>query len=378
MQEIEDPWIKLFGRKIPLSADADCEVKWMEEGEGEAGDAEEETEQGDDIDAQSQSEARSVYGEGAGESGDPNSMKESSKGCNSQGKKLKKPDKILPCPRCDSMDTKFCYYNNYNVNQPRHFCRACQRYWTAGGMMRNMPVGAGRRKNKSAACRYRHIIIPGALDWAKTDVPSSILRFGLDIEKQGEDCSSSASSVTISNSADRGSRSFAPDRSAPNHKGTAPQFPYISSFPWPYPWSPPAPSQGFCPTAAFWTWNIPFVLSQQPSSMNDNITGIPSADSAITPAKRSSDTKPELDSPKQANGCLVVPKIRRMDNPDEAAKCSIWASLGIKHDANIKGSASSGGFLPMGSGKVREGEKLPALQANPAALSRSLNFHENN
>lgn len=62
--------------------------------------------------------------------------------------KLKKPDKILPCPRCSSMDTKFCYFNNYNVNQPRHFCKHCQRYWTAGGAMRNVPVGAGRRKNR--------------------------------------------------------------------------------------------------------------------------------------------------------------------------------------------------------------------------------------
>lgn len=60
----------------------------------------------------------------------------------------KKPDKLLPCPRCDSLETKFCYYNNYNVNQPRHFCKNCQRYWTAGGTLRNVPVGAGRRKNK--------------------------------------------------------------------------------------------------------------------------------------------------------------------------------------------------------------------------------------
>ncbi|KAL3629381.1 hypothetical protein CASFOL_026603 [Castilleja foliolosa] len=64
---------------------------------------------------------------------------------------LKKPDKILPCPRCNSMDTKFCYFNNYNVNQPRHFCKNCQRYWTAGGTMRNVPVGAGRRKNKNTS-----------------------------------------------------------------------------------------------------------------------------------------------------------------------------------------------------------------------------------
>ncbi|AQK87582.1 uncharacterized protein LOC100275252 [Zea mays] len=54
----------------------------------------------------------------------------------------------LPCPRCLSRDTKFCYFNNYNVNQPRHFCRACHRYWTAGGAIRNVPVGSGRRKNR--------------------------------------------------------------------------------------------------------------------------------------------------------------------------------------------------------------------------------------
>ncbi|RAL49700.1 hypothetical protein DM860_001991 [Cuscuta australis] len=60
----------------------------------------------------------------------------------------KRPDKAIPCPRCKSMETKFCYFNNYNVNQPRHFCKGCQRYWTAGGALRNVPVGAGRRKNK--------------------------------------------------------------------------------------------------------------------------------------------------------------------------------------------------------------------------------------
>ncbi|KAJ4977309.1 hypothetical protein NE237_002415 [Protea cynaroides] len=60
----------------------------------------------------------------------------------------RRPDAIIPCPRCKSMETKFCYFNNYNVNQPRHFCKGCQRYWTAGGMLRNVPVGAGRRKTK--------------------------------------------------------------------------------------------------------------------------------------------------------------------------------------------------------------------------------------
>jgi hypothetical protein len=66
----------------------------------------------------------------------------------SQDKSPNKPDIIVPCPRCKSMDTKFCYYNNYNVKQPRHFCKNCQRYWTAGGTTRSMLIGAGRRKNK--------------------------------------------------------------------------------------------------------------------------------------------------------------------------------------------------------------------------------------
>ena len=54
----------------------------------------------------------------------------------------------LNCPRCDSTNTKFCYYNNYNKLQPRHFCRACKRHWTKGGTLRNVPVGGGRKKKR--------------------------------------------------------------------------------------------------------------------------------------------------------------------------------------------------------------------------------------
>lgn len=52
------------------------------------------------------------------------------------------------CPRCDSTNTKFCYFNNYSRTQPRHFCRACCRYWTEGGTLRSVPAGGGVRKNK--------------------------------------------------------------------------------------------------------------------------------------------------------------------------------------------------------------------------------------
>ncbi|GJY53069.1 DOF zinc finger protein DOF1.8-like protein isoform X2 [Tanacetum coccineum] len=55
------------------------------------------------------------------------------------------------CPRCDSTNTKFCYYNNYSLSQPRYFCKTCRRYWTAGGTLRNIPVGGGSRKNKRSS-----------------------------------------------------------------------------------------------------------------------------------------------------------------------------------------------------------------------------------
>ncbi|KAL3524431.1 hypothetical protein ACH5RR_017265 [Cinchona calisaya] len=53
----------------------------------------------------------------------------------------------LKCPRCNSTNTKFCYYNNYSLSQPRYLCKTCRRYWTEGGTLRNLPVGGGSRKN---------------------------------------------------------------------------------------------------------------------------------------------------------------------------------------------------------------------------------------
>ncbi|XP_074574543.1 uncharacterized protein LOC141830992 [Curcuma longa] len=60
-------------------------------------------------------------------------------------------EQALKCPRCNSTSTKFCYYNNYSLSQPRYFCKTCRRYWTEGGSLRNVPVGGGSRKNKRSA-----------------------------------------------------------------------------------------------------------------------------------------------------------------------------------------------------------------------------------
>lgn len=82
----------------------------------------------------------------------PNSSTRSSPSSSSilEIKKSTKPPKDqLNCPRCKSNNTKFCYYNNYSLTQPRYFCKSCRRYWTEGGSLRNVPIGGGSRKNRS-------------------------------------------------------------------------------------------------------------------------------------------------------------------------------------------------------------------------------------
>ncbi|KAE8731586.1 Dof zinc finger protein DOF5.3 [Hibiscus syriacus] len=78
---------------------------------------------------------------------------------NSKGQQERKPrpqqEQALKCPRCYSTNTKFCYYNNYSLSQPRYFCKSCRRYWTKGGTLRNVPVGGGCRKNKRSSSSKR-------------------------------------------------------------------------------------------------------------------------------------------------------------------------------------------------------------------------------
>ncbi|CAL5322480.1 unnamed protein product [Camellia sinensis] len=64
--------------------------------------------------------------------------------------KMPQPEVALKCPRCESTNTKFCYFNNYSLTQPRHFCKTCRRYWTRGGALRSVPVGGGCRRNKKS------------------------------------------------------------------------------------------------------------------------------------------------------------------------------------------------------------------------------------
>ncbi|KAI4343887.1 hypothetical protein L6164_011184 [Bauhinia variegata] len=489
MQESKDPAIKLFGQKIPLPGDGEPPtiaghdpssppvIDTLKEEEKEQGGddddgAQEENAEADedcgdgnvseraqekdgDLSPYSSSE-RLAEGtvnpktpskdEETAKSTSDRSEKEESDGNKWQEKSPKKPDKILACPRCNSMDTKFCYYNNYNVNQPRYFCKACQRYWTAGGTMRNVPVGAGRRKNKNSSSHYRHISISEALQAARIDVYApngtplktngKVLSFGLDAPicdsmasllnladekvikgtstrngfheqripvtckggENGDDCSS-ASSITVSNSMEESGKSTSQE-SLHRTNGFHPQIPCLAGVPWPYPWNSPLPSPpalcppGFPPLsfypAAFWNCGVPV-----PGNWNMNMNmhwfsphspaHSPDSDSkSPTLGKHSRDgelLKPEHslhreEPPKQRNGCVLVPKTLRIDDPSEAAKSSIWATLGIKNESASGGSKFKA-FQAKKDQKNHDIETSPVLRANPAALSRSLNFHEN-
>ncbi|KAG9129509.1 hypothetical protein Leryth_013095, partial [Lithospermum erythrorhizon] len=350
---------------------------------------------------------------------------------NSQQKTLKKPDKILPCPRCNSMDTKFCYYNNYNVNQPRHFCKNCQRYWTAGGTMRNVPVGAGRRKNKNSSSNCRHITISEALHAAHIDVPNgfhhpsikpngTVLSFGgsdstlcesmssvLNLAEKkapngylngyyklgqvGDDCSSGSTVTTSSTMVDGGKQ--CPKPVMQNVNGF-PSLPCLPTVAWPYPWNPAVPMPAICPSGypipfypppPYWNcsvpgpWRIPWMPSVSPTSNQKSLDSDPNSP---TLGKRASDgdllkagTPEGKQSPekKRCEGSVLVPKTLRIDDPDEAAKSSIWTTLGIKYD-----SINKGGMFNAFQSKADKHVIAPSsvLQANPAALSRSATFQE--
>ncbi|XP_071707148.1 cyclic dof factor 1-like [Rutidosis leptorrhynchoides] len=347
-----------------------------------------------------------------------------------QEKTLKKPDKILPCPRCNSMDTKFCYYNNYNVNQPRHFCKNCQRYWTAGGTMRNVPVGAGRRKNKTSASQFRQVTVsealPNELSQTVLKPNGTVLTFGSDTHTPL--CESMASGLNIVKKTSRQDSFRKPEEliipvPSSNNDNTnrpstnemqmgpafSPQMPCFPGAPWPYPWNPqmgpafcpPGFPMPFYPAPPYWACPIPVPGPGPNPGPNPgpgpwtmqwvppppNFHPAHPASYAVPPSgpvsplgkhSRAENGDEELAKENEPEKSLWVPKTLRIDDPDEAAKSSIWATLGIKNDASV-GSNGRGmfkAFQSKGEEKNPLNETSPALQANPAALSRSVNFQE--
>lgn len=307
--------------------------------------------------------------------------------------------------------------------------------------MRNVPVGAGRRKNKNnSSSHYRHITISEALQAARVVAPNGthhlsnlktngrILSFGLDhpqicdslenvfnpAEKKGlnstrnsefhsiegtkipvsrsqnDGHNSSASSKTVANSIEESGKTMSQESLPQKNNGFIPQVPCITSVPWPYPWSSTIPSPpALCPPgfpmsfypAAF--WNVPWFPSHpsvtNPMSLNSSLNSptlgkhLRNDDNDDNLAKQ--DHLQNEESPKQRNGSVLVPKTLRIDDPSEAAKSSIWATLGITNEC-VSGGGMTKAFQSKKDGKKHVAETSPMLRANPAALARSLNFHE--
>ncbi|CAN4081294.1 unnamed protein product [Withania somnifera] len=336
----------------------------------------------------------------------------------SEEKTLKKPDKLIPCPRCNSMETKFCYYNNYNVNQPRHFCKNCQRYWTSGGTMRNVPVGSGRRKNKGSPTSNYHLQagrveaahgmhLPalrtnGALLTFGSDKPlcdSMVSASNLDenshnmnpnefhgFEKRmsaiGNDQSngtcSTASSVT-----DKESSSGTYDLTNWNNiQPFPPQAPHFQGAPWPYSSFPVS----FYPATPYWgctiasPWNVPW-LSSDPSVHNNSPTSPTLRKHSRDESKLDPSQSRRRDATlqdREGERCVLIPKTLRIHDPNEAAKSSIWSTLGIKNERidSARGTVLFSAFSPKAVHTNHERDASSVLQANPAALSRSLIFRE--
>ncbi|XP_047322278.1 cyclic dof factor 1-like [Impatiens glandulifera] len=295
---------------------------------------------------------------------------------------LTKPDKILPCPRCNSMDTKFCYFNNYNVNQPRHFCKNCQRYWTAGGTMRNVPVGSGRRKNKtppsstsssssSSSSHYRHALAMEALQaTAATHYPvlrpNNVIAFG---SSDTPLCESMNSTLNLDDSQQETVVKNFPTMPPP------PPPPYFAGPPpWHMPWrAPPGfPTLIYPAPPQFWGC-VPIIPNNTITIPNE----APASYGPSSPLGKHSREGNMFGSKEiGGGGVLVHPKTLRIDDPNEAAKSSIWSTLGIKNE-NLESVIGRGLFKPLNSKTEVEHRTSLAMQANPVALSRSHNFREN-
>ncbi|XP_023754695.1 cyclic dof factor 1 [Lactuca sativa] len=433
MSELKDSAIKLFGKTIQLLHVDDDDVVL-----GKADDQQQQQQQqcssSEDIKKNTtitQTEDTSCSNSSTSSGGinddprtptadnEPSSKNSTKKENQNSEEKPQKPDKILPCPRCNSMDTKFCYYNNYNVNQPRHFCKNCQRYWTAGGTMRNTPVGSGRRKNKSSssASYYRHLIVSEAAFQPSWKTNGSVLSFGSNVplcESMNSalnfsDKSQKSEDDLSSNSVQRNFQKYpCPIQCFPHPPPPPPPWPYpcnIQEFPRiplpnPTHYRPPTANLSgfpvsFYPTPPYWgctvqppPWSIPWVTPPNDQIAPHSLLGKHSRDGyMLSQSITSSNSRnEEFSRERDSESGVFTPKTLRVSDPNEAAKSSLWSTLGIlkgENGSNNDNNNNNNGGNLYKAFQSKSHEKnevvtssLVNLQANPAAFSRSLNFRE--
>jgi hypothetical protein len=143
------------------------------------------------------------------------------------------PPEAVKCPRCDSTNTKFCYYNNYNLSQPRHFCKSCRRYWTKGGVLRNVPVGGGCRKAKRSSSSSSAPSTPAATE-AKNQRRASASSSGRSSSGSGSTSPTAAAPETMT-TAPPAPATPSSNSNAINYANRCPNYPFAADVP------PPAP-----------------------------------------------------------------------------------------------------------------------------------------
>jgi hypothetical protein len=116
----------------------------------------------------------------------------------------------------------------------------------------------------------------------------------------------------------------------------------------------------------------------------EEFNGIPSPSSSVSSGTCSGNRSPTLgkhcrDGSTQEEDTMKpniwVPKTIRINDPEEAAKSSIWSTLATKSEQNkpvMKGSVFKS-FEPKSNASSRDNQ---ILRANPAAFSRSGSFQE--
>ncbi|TKV93922.1 hypothetical protein SEVIR_9G261700v4 [Setaria viridis] len=423
-----DCLIKLFGKTIPVPEAADAAKESGSSSSSTESDAPENAHQ-EASDPSPQPEV--VDAEDPKSSPETTQQPDAAGDVASQREKLKKPDKVLPCPRCNSMDTKFCYFNNYNVNQPRHFCKNCQRYWTAGGAMRNVPVGAGRRKNKHAVAASHFLqrvraALPAAGDPLKTN--GTVLNFGghgpppalHDLTEQvnhlqeklliparktsnpspavGPCSEGSSSTDDMTHGGGIKEKSSTVDKPAngaqyPAGMNGAAVWPYSCAPPPAYfssgiaiPIYPAAPGYWGCMVPG--AWSLPWSV-QPPSQGLSSPSSAPSVSSSGPDSLTLGKHPREVDegrSSAHGSGKVWAPKTIRIDDADEVARSSIWSLIGIKGDKKRDDADHAVGhkhgtvFEPKlevnKAAKPGMITRSPFLHTNPVALTRSVTFQE--
>nr|AOW73127.1 Dof transcription factor family protein [Eleusine coracana] len=288
--------------------------------------------------------------------------------------------------------------------------------------MRNVPVGAGRRKSKSASAASHFLqrvraalpVDPLCVS-AKTN--GTVLSFGsdmssLDLTEQMKQLKEKLVPITrikngdnnqsVGSCAEGGSTKGEESKLMnQNEKVTADKSANVVQHPcmngvtmWPFSCAPPPacyPSGIAIPfypaAAAYWgcmvpgAWNTPWL----PNSQSESTTPSPASpastkSSCFTSAKRPRAGDEEGNA--TGNGKVWVPKTIRIDDADEVARSSILSLIGISGDKvgkDGRGCKLSSVFEQKDEAKTATHaaiNSLPFLRGNPAALSRSLTFQE--